>query len=135
MVQGTMTNSAWQERKENVFARGMGNIFPIYAERASNAEVWDVEGKRYIDFAGGIAVVNTGHSHPEIVKAVRQQLEAFSHTCVMVTPYSSAADDGLILISCGVRGNVIRILAPLTIPFEQVDEGLEILRNAFKACI
>jgi 4-aminobutyrate aminotransferase/(S)-3-amino-2-methylpropionate transaminase len=48
---------------------------------------------------------------------------------------STAADNGLILISCGVRGNVIRILAPLTIPFEQVDEGLEILRNAFRACI
>ena len=48
---------------------------------------------------------------------------------------SQAADDGLILISCGVRGNVIRILAPLTIPFEQMDEGLEILRNAFKTCI
>ena len=87
-----MTNSSWQQRKENVFARGMGNIFPIYAERAQNAEVWDVEGRRYIDFAGGIAVVNTGHSHPDIVKAVRQQLEAFSHTCVMVTPYSSAVE-------------------------------------------
>jgi len=87
-----MTNSSWQKRKENVFARGMGNIFPIYAERARNAEVWDVEGRRYIDFAGGIAVVNTGHSHPDIVKAVRQQLEAFSHTCVMVTPYSSAVE-------------------------------------------
>lgn len=85
-------NSVWQERKEKVFARGMGNIFPIYAERAKNAEVWDVEGKRYIDFAGGIAVVNTGHSHPEVVSAVRQQLEAFSHTCVMVTPYSSAVE-------------------------------------------
>ena len=87
-----MTNSSWQQRKENVFARGMGNIFPIYAERAKNAEVWDVEGRRYIDFAGGIAVVNTGHSHPDIVKAVRQQLEAFSHTCVMVTPYTSAVE-------------------------------------------
>jgi 4-aminobutyrate aminotransferase-like enzyme len=48
---------------------------------------------------------------------------------------SKAVDNGLILISCGVRGNVIRILAPLTIPFEQVDEGLEILRTTFKACI
>jgi 4-aminobutyrate aminotransferase/(S)-3-amino-2-methylpropionate transaminase len=92
MIQGTTMNSVWQERKEKVFARGMGNIFPIYAERAKNAEVWDVEGKRYIDFAGGIAVVNTGHSHPEVVSAVRQQLEAFSHTCVMVTPYSSAVE-------------------------------------------
>lgn len=87
-----MTNASWQERKENVFARGMGNIFPIYAEQAQNAEIWDVEGKRYIDFAGGIAVVNTGHSHPDVVRAVKKQLDAFSHTCVMVTPYSSAVE-------------------------------------------
>ena len=87
-----MTNSSWQERKENVFARGMGNIFPIYAEQARNAEIWDIEGKRYIDFAGGIAVVNTGHSHPDVVRAVKKQLDAFSHTCVMVTPYTSAVE-------------------------------------------
>jgi len=87
-----MTNSSWQQRKEKVFARGMGNIFPVFAQRASNAEIWDVEGKRYIDFAGGIAVVNTGHSHPEIISAVKEQLDAFSHTCVMLTPYTCAVE-------------------------------------------
>jgi 4-aminobutyrate aminotransferase/(S)-3-amino-2-methylpropionate transaminase len=70
----------------------MGNIFPVYAERAKNSEIWDVEGARYIDLAGGIAVVNTGHSHPKIVEAVKRQVEAFSHTCVMVTPYPSAIE-------------------------------------------
>jgi 4-aminobutyrate aminotransferase/(S)-3-amino-2-methylpropionate transaminase len=84
-----MKNHDWQKRKEQVFARGMGNLLPIYAARARNAEIWDEEGKRYIDFAAGIAVVNTGHSHPEIVAAVKAQLDAFSHTCVMVTPYAS----------------------------------------------
>jgi len=87
-----MSNSQWQQRKERVFARGMGNIFPIYAKRARNAEIWDEEGKRYIDFAAGIAVVNTGHSHPAVVEAVRNQLDAFSHSCVMVTPYASAVE-------------------------------------------
>ncbi len=87
-----MSNSSWQQRKDNAFPRGMGNIFPIYAERARNAEIWDVEGKRYIDFGGGIAVVNTGHSHPDVVKAVKQQLDAFSHTCIMVTPYTNAVE-------------------------------------------
>ena len=87
-----MSNSSWQQRKNNAFARGMGNIFPIFAERALNAEIWDVEGKRYIDFAGGIAVVNTGHSHPAVVKAVKQQLDAFSHTCILVTPYTNAVE-------------------------------------------
>jgi len=70
----------------------MGNLFPIYAKRACNAEIWDVEGNRYIDFTSGIAVVNTGHSHPDVVRAIKQQLDAFSHTCVMVTPYTGAVE-------------------------------------------
>ena len=87
-----MNNQDWQKRKEQVFARGMGNLLPIYAARAENAELWDEEGNRYIDFAAGIAVVNTGHSHPQIVAAVKNQLDAFSHTCVMVTPYASVVE-------------------------------------------
>jgi 4-aminobutyrate aminotransferase/(S)-3-amino-2-methylpropionate transaminase len=87
-----MKNRDWQERKEQVFARGMGNLLPIYAVRAENAEIWDEEGNRYIDFAAGIAVVNTGHSHPEIVHAVKQQVDAFSHSCVMVTPYAKVVE-------------------------------------------
>jgi 4-aminobutyrate aminotransferase/(S)-3-amino-2-methylpropionate transaminase len=84
------TNAEWQERKNAAFARGQGNIAPVYIERALNAEMWDVEGNRYIDFGTGIAVCNTGHSHPKIVAAVKEQLDRFSHTCVMVTPYDSA---------------------------------------------
>ncbi|MGD2129126.1 MAG: 4-aminobutyrate--2-oxoglutarate transaminase [Lysobacterales bacterium] len=87
-----MNNQDWQKRKQQSFARGMGNMYPVYVERARNAEVWDVEGKRYIDFGAGIAVVNTGHSHPRIVEAVKRQVEAFSHTCVMVTPYTSVVE-------------------------------------------
>lgn len=85
-------NQEWQERKNQVFARGMGNMLPIYIEKAKNAELWDVEGNRYIDFGAGIAVVNTGHSHPKITAAVKQQVEAFSHTCIMVTPYRQAVE-------------------------------------------
>ena len=84
------TNAEWQERKLAAFARGQGNATSIYVERGRNAELWDVEGRRYIDFGTGIAVCNTGHSHPKIVAAVQDQLERFSHTCVMVTPYDSA---------------------------------------------
>jgi 4-aminobutyrate aminotransferase/(S)-3-amino-2-methylpropionate transaminase len=83
-------NAEWQQRKMAAIARGQGNLAPIYVERAQNAELWDVEGNRYIDFGSGIAVCNTGHSHPAIVAAVHEQLERFSHTCVMVTPYGSA---------------------------------------------
>ncbi len=87
-----MSNAKWQQRKQNAFARGMGNMLPVYVDRALNAELWDVEGKRYIDFAAGIAVVNTGHSHPRIVEAIKQQLDRFSHTCIMVTPYTNAVE-------------------------------------------
>jgi 4-aminobutyrate aminotransferase/(S)-3-amino-2-methylpropionate transaminase len=83
-------NAEWQQRKLAAIARGQGNIAPVYIERARNAELWDVEGKRYIDFGTGIAVCNTGHSNPKVVAAVKAQLERFSHTCVMVTPYDSA---------------------------------------------
>jgi 4-aminobutyrate aminotransferase/(S)-3-amino-2-methylpropionate transaminase len=54
--------------------------------------MWDVEGKRYIDFGTGIAVCNTGHMHPEVKRAVQAQLDRFSHTCFMVTPYDSAVE-------------------------------------------
>ena len=61
---------------------------PIIAARAEDSELWDVEGRRYIDFGGGIAVLNTGHRHPAVMKRVQEQLDAFTHTCFMVTPYA-----------------------------------------------
>lgn len=61
----------------------------IYAAKAENAEIWDVDGKRYIDFAAGIAVVNTGHRHPKVIAAVQDQLGDFTHTCFHVSPYAS----------------------------------------------
>ncbi|WP_298942473.1 4-aminobutyrate--2-oxoglutarate transaminase [uncultured Psychromonas sp.] len=85
-----MTNQSLQSRKEQVFPRGQGNIYPVYVEHAKNAEIWDVEGKRYIDFGTGIAVCNTGHSHPKVVAAAKAQMDKFSHTCVMVNPYEVA---------------------------------------------
>ena len=84
------SNAEWQARKAAAVARGQGNVTSVYIDRASNAELWDVEGKRYIDFGSGIAVCNTGHSHPVVVAAVKEQLDRFSHTCVMITPYDSA---------------------------------------------
>ena len=87
-----MNNAALQQRKDNAFARGQGTLTHAYIEKALNAELWDVEGKRYIDLGSGIAVVNTGHSHPRVQAAVQEQLTKFSHTCVMVTPYASAVE-------------------------------------------
>lgn len=87
-----MNNQELQNRKNKVFARGQGNAYPIYVKSAKNAELWDVEDNRYIDFGTGIAVCNTGHSHPKIVEAVKAQVENFSHTCVMVNPYEVAVE-------------------------------------------
>ncbi|WOH36731.1 4-aminobutyrate--2-oxoglutarate transaminase [Thalassotalea fonticola] len=87
-----MNNQQLQDRKTKVIARGQGNMYPVYVERAENSELWDVEGKRYIDFGTGIAVCNTGHSHPKVVAAVKAQVDKFSHTCVMVNPYEVAVE-------------------------------------------
>jgi 4-aminobutyrate aminotransferase len=77
------------DRKNAAISRGVGMTTQIYADRAENAEIWDKEGHRYIDFASGIAVVNTGHRHPRIIAAVKEQLDRFTHTCHQVVPYES----------------------------------------------
>ncbi|HEY0837813.1 MAG TPA: 4-aminobutyrate--2-oxoglutarate transaminase [Azospirillum sp.] len=84
-----MSNQSLHARRDAAVPRGISAMLPVYIERAENAEMWDVEGRRFIDFAGGIAVLNTGHRHPKVVEAVKKQLDAFTHTCVMVTPYES----------------------------------------------
>lgn len=83
------TNATLQAQREAAVPRGVSTMHPVFAQRAQNSEIWDVEGRRYIDFASGIAVVNTGHNHPKVIKAVKAQLENFSHTCFQVTPYES----------------------------------------------
>jgi 4-aminobutyrate aminotransferase/(S)-3-amino-2-methylpropionate transaminase len=84
------SNSEWQARKNDAVARGQGNLASVFVDHASGSEIWDVEGKRYIDFGSGIAVCSAGHTHPKITAAVAEQLNKFSHTCVMVTPYDSS---------------------------------------------
>jgi 4-aminobutyrate aminotransferase/(S)-3-amino-2-methylpropionate transaminase len=81
------TNAELMARRHAAVARGVGHTHQIFAARADNAEVWDVEGKRYIDFAGGIAVLNTGHRHPDVIAAVKAQLELYTHTCFQVLAY------------------------------------------------
>ncbi|HIC65048.1 MAG TPA: aminotransferase class III-fold pyridoxal phosphate-dependent enzyme, partial [Paracoccus sp.] len=77
------------DRRNAAISRGVGMTTQIYAERAENAEIWDKDGNRYIDFAAGIAVVNTGHRHPRVIEAVRAQLDRFTHTCHQVVPYEN----------------------------------------------
>jgi 4-aminobutyrate aminotransferase len=82
-------NASLLRRKDAATPRGVGVMAPFFVARAENSELWDVEGRRYIDFAGGIAVLNTGHRHPRVVEAVRAQLDAFTHTAYQIVPYES----------------------------------------------
>ncbi len=84
-----MSNQDLHNRRLAATPRGIGVMANFFIERALNAEVWDVEGNRYIDFAGGIAVLNTGHRHPKMVAAIEAQLQRFTHTCYQVLPYES----------------------------------------------
>ena len=84
-----MLNIEVARRRDQAISRGVGMMTQIYVDRALNAEVWDIEGNRYIDFAAGIAVVNTGHCHPRVMAAVTEQMSRFTHTCHQVMPYEN----------------------------------------------
>jgi 4-aminobutyrate aminotransferase/(S)-3-amino-2-methylpropionate transaminase len=118
------TNSELMARREAAVPRGVGNAHPVFTAHAENAELWDVEGKRYIDFAGGIAVLNTGHRHPKVMAAVAEQLSHFTHTCFQVSPYES-------YIALAERLNA---LAPIDGPAKTIffTTGAEALENAIK---
>ncbi len=81
------TNAELMARRTAALPRGVSQGHPIFAERAENAEIWDVEGRRWIDFYGGIAVLSTGHRHPKVMAAVRAQLDSFTHTSFQVVAY------------------------------------------------
>src|ERR1017187_4111772 len=118
------TNAELFSRRTAAIVRGIGHATPISASHALNAEVWDVEGRRYIDFAGGIGVLNTGHCHPKVMAAVRAQLDRFSHTCFQVLLYES-------YIELAERLNA---LAPIPYPAKSVffSTGAEATENAIK---
>ena len=118
------TNAEIFARREAAVPRGIGHSTPISAQRALNSEVWDVEGKRYIDFAGGIAVLNTGHCNPHVMEAVREQMERFTHTCFQVLLYEP-------YITLAERLNkLVPIDGPLKTAF--FTTGAEATENAIK---
>jgi 4-aminobutyrate aminotransferase/(S)-3-amino-2-methylpropionate transaminase len=99
-------------------------VHEVFVERALNAEVWDIEGRRYIDFVGGISVLNTGHRHPQIVEAVKAQLDRATHTCFQVLAYEP-------LVELAERLNA---LAPGEAPKKSffLTSGAEAVENAVK---
>ncbi len=104
--------------------RGIATACGFFADRAENAEIWDVEGNRYVDFAGGIAVLNTGHRHPRIIAAVEEQLKRYTHTAFQVVPYEP-------YIALAQRLNA---LAPCGAPAKTIlmSTGAEAVENAIK---
>ena len=81
------TNASLTARRSAAIPAGLSKHLDVYIDRAENSELWDIEGRRYIDFAAGIAVNNTGHRHPKVVERVRAQLEKVTHTSFQTTPY------------------------------------------------
>ena len=118
------TNADLARRRAAAIPRGVGNALQVYADRAANGEIWDVEGRRYIDFASGIAVLNTGHLHPRVQGAVAAQLARLSHACVQVTPYEN-------YVALAERLNA---LAPGPGPWKTIflTTGAEAVENAVK---
>ena len=118
------TNQALLAKREAETPRGLGTQTTVFSDRALNAEIWDVEGNRYIDLAAGIAVTNTGHNHPKVIAAVEAQLKRFSHTCFQVTPYD-------VYVELATRLNK---LAPGSTPKKTIflTTGAEAVENSVK---
>lgn len=117
-------NSDLLARRTAAVARGVATATPVFADRAENSELFDVEGKRYIDFAGGIAVLNTGHRHPKVVAAVEAQLARFTHTAFQVLAYEPYVE----------LAERLNALAPISGPTKSIlfTTGAEATENAVK---
>ena len=112
------------ELRDKVVPQGQGSVTPYYVESAKGAVIYDVDGREFIDFAGGIGVMNVGHSHPKVVAAIKDQAEKFTHTCFMVVPYAHVVE--LAERLCG--------LTPGTFPKKAlfINSGAEAVENAIK---
>ena len=115
---------AWNERKDAACPRGVGIATDVYASHAQGTELFDENGKRYIDFAGGIGVLNVGHRHPRVEAAVVDQARRFMHSCYQVLPYKE-------YITLGERLNA---MVPGDFPKKTVffTTGVEAVENAIK---
>jgi 4-aminobutyrate aminotransferase/4-aminobutyrate aminotransferase/(S)-3-amino-2-methylpropionate transaminase len=123
-IQAGASNAALWNRRAAAVARGVSNATQLFADHALNAEIWDVEGKRYIDFAGGIGVLNTGHRHPKIVAAIRAQLDRVIHSCFQVMPYEPYVE----------LAEKLNALVPIDGPCKTIllSTGAEAVENAVK---
>ena len=121
------TNAMLMARRQAAVPRGVGHSHQIFIAKGENAEIWDVEGRRYIDFAGGIAVLNTGHRNPAIIEAVKAQLDQYTHTCFQVLayePYVELAER----LNAKAPGDFAKKTLFLTTGAEAVENAIKIAR-------
>jgi 4-aminobutyrate aminotransferase/(S)-3-amino-2-methylpropionate transaminase len=121
------TNAMLMARRNAAVPRGVGHSHQIFIAKGENAEIWDVEGRRYIDFAGGIAVLNTGHRNPAIIEAVKAQLDQYTHTCFQVLayePYVELAER----LNAKAPGDFAKKTMFLTTGAEAVENAIKIAR-------
>ena len=125
----SQSNESLMKRREAAVPRGVGQVHPVFVERAENATLVDVEGREYIDFAGGIAVLNTGHLHPKVVAAVQEQLQRFTHTCFQVLayePYVAVCE----AVNARVPGDFAKKTLLVSTGSEAVENAVKIARAA-----
>lgn len=124
-------NHDWMQRRRAAVANGVKQTHEIFAARADNAELWDIEGRRYIDFAGGIAVLNTGHRHEKLVEAVQEQLARFTHTCFQIVAHDNYVEVAEKLNALA-PGDFAKKSVLLTTGAEAVENAVKIARAATK---
>lgn len=124
-----MTQATWKTRQHAAIPAGIGITCDFFVEKARNAEIWDTDGRRYIDFAAGIAVNNTGHQHPKIVAAIRAQLDRFTHTAFQVVPYRGYVELAE-KINALTPGSHAKKTAFFTTGAEAVENAIKIARAA-----
>ena len=121
------SNALLMARRQAAIPRGVGHSHQVFIARGENAEIWDVEGRRYIDFAGGIAVLNTGHRNPAVIEAVKNQLDQYTHTCFQVLayePYVELAER----LNAKAPGDFAKKTLFLTTGAEAVENAIKIAR-------
>ncbi|NVJ91748.1 MAG: 4-aminobutyrate--2-oxoglutarate transaminase [Methylocystaceae bacterium] len=121
------TNKNLLDRRVEAISGGVGFLTDFFAERAEGSEIWDVEGRRFIDFAAGIGVCNTGHRHPKVMAAIEKQIAAFTHTCHQVTPYENYVELAEKL-NAAAPGSSKKKTAFVTTGAEAVENAIKIAR-------
>ena len=124
MTTTPLTADILDQQRAGVIAKGYASATSCYVEKAKGALVWDIQGKEYIDFSGGISVMNVGHSHPKVVAAIKEQADKFTHSCFMVLPYPQPIELAAKLCAA-VPGNL-----PKSALF--VNSGAEAVENSIK---